>query len=194
MTIERGLIKILVAGDPNVGKTSIVKKAVDNKFSPEKMPSSILEFEVINMGEHSKNYASLQVWDTAGQSKYWPYGRATMSNIDCYVLVYDKTKAETFDNLDYWKKLVKADDNNKKLIFIVGNKSDLSNSQVHSEKAMAWAVNNNAKFIETSAKNGSNISKLFMLIYEHFSMQVVPDDTHEKSHRRRLKEIFLGVR
>jgi len=52
-------------------------------------------------------------------------------------------------------------------VILVGNKSDLEGErEVNREVAKNFAKENNLLFLETSAKNGTNIEKIFQILSE----------------------------
>ncbi|XP_045788389.1 ras-related protein RABD2b isoform X1 [Trifolium pratense] len=78
-------------------------------------------------------------------------------------VVYDVTDQESFNNVKQWLNEIDryASENVNKLL--VGNKSDLSESKVvSSETAKAFADEIGIPFMETSAKNASNVEQAFM--------------------------------
>jgi GTPase SAR1 family protein len=81
------------------------------------------------------------------------------------VLVYDITSRKTFDALKNWiEELVEKAPENI-LIAILANKSDLLRlEEVNIEEAKKYADDNNALFIQTSAKEGTGIKELFDLV------------------------------
>ena len=62
-------IKLLLIGDSNVGKTSILTKYVNNNFTNNYITTIVIEFKIktILIGNYK---VKLQLWDTAGQEKF----------------------------------------------------------------------------------------------------------------------------
>ncbi|KAJ6879318.1 peroxisomal membrane protein 11D [Populus alba x Populus x berolinensis] len=85
------------------------------------------------------------------------------SLISCYQVVYDVTDQESFNNVKQWLNEIDryASDNVNKLL--VGNKSDLTSNKVVSyEQAKAFADEIGIPFMETSAKDATNVEQAFM--------------------------------
>ena len=79
------------------------------------------------------------------------------------IIVYDITDKESFDNVRQWLFEIDryASENVCKLL--VGNKSDLTNKRaVEHDNAKAFADELNIPFLETSAKNSSNVEQAFL--------------------------------
>jgi Ras-related protein Rab-6A len=76
--------------------------------------------------------------------------------------VYDITNRASFLNTSKWIDDVRAERGNDVILMLVGNKTDLADKrQVAIEEGEAKAQEYNVMFIETSAKAGYNIKKLF---------------------------------
>ena len=93
-------------------------------------------------------------WDTYGPERYRSLTKSIIKGSDIVILIYDITSRETFLELDFWIKLVKAEIRNENVIFgIVGNKLDLyDNHQVEKEEGEKKASEINGFFCETSIK------------------------------------------
>ena len=107
----------------------------------------------------------LQVWDTAGQERFKTIVSFYYKGADGIIITYDVTNREEFDNIDkVFEEVQSLADENATLI-LCGNKIDKSDERVIStEEGYSVATKYNVDFIETSAKEGTNISQLFELI------------------------------
>lgn len=156
---------IVFAGDTNVGKTSIINRAVGNSLDSinETVTAGCVQIA------HSCNNRvyELNIMDTAGQEKYRSLIPAFFRNANIVYLVCDVSKKETFDNFDEWMKLIKqsAPDNFK--LVIIGNKCDLVNQRVIFKKdlfqiSMKYEA---STFYETSAISDLSMDYIFEQIY-----------------------------
>ena len=73
----------------------------------------------------SKTNVKLQIWDTAGQEAFKSIIRSYYRGAICTLLVYDITRAKSFDNCVKWLEEIKQYGYEKMLIILIGNKSDL---------------------------------------------------------------------
>ena len=76
--------------------------------------------------------------------------------MDAAILVYDITSERSFNSLSGWLYELKNKAPEKCIFYLVGNKKDLvvhdkGSRKVETRTAKAFAVSNNANFIETSA-------------------------------------------
>ncbi|CAN1333805.1 GTP-binding protein YPTM2 [Linum perenne] len=102
-------------------------------------------------------------WDTAGQERFRTITSSYYRGAHGIIVVYDVTDQESFNNVKQWLNEIDryASENVNKLL--VGNKSDLTSNKVVSyETGKALADELGIPFMETSAKNASNVEDAFM--------------------------------
>ena len=63
------MLTAILIGDTNVGKTCMLIKYVDDKFSPTRIATIGTDFKVKNLVHYSKRI-KIQIWDTAGQERF----------------------------------------------------------------------------------------------------------------------------
>ncbi len=167
------LFKFILIGDSTVGKTCVLTRFVDGWFKAESDPTIGVEFGSKLIKCKSGATVRLQVWDTAGQESFRSITRSYYRGAIGAVLVYDVTNSSSFENLPNWlKDSLEATNQNIGLV-LVGNKSDLeSQRQVDPNKAKQFAKENNLLFLETSAKNGANIEKIFQILSEQILAKI----------------------
>jgi Ras-related protein Rab-1A len=152
--------KVIVCGDPSVGKTSTILRITDNAFIRTYVPTlgvSISEKQINTEDE----YVNLIFWDIAGQSKFEVMRRHFYQGAEAVVVIFDVTNRKSFESVSAWySDIEKHLQLHQETIvgFILGNKEDLINERkVSTEEAIEVAKNLNAKYTETSAKTGKNI-------------------------------------
>ena len=151
---------VILVGDSNVGKTSILKKFVDGDFSTQLTCTINIEFKTKNLKIDKNLYAKLSIYDTAGQEKYRSLTKNYYHKANGVILVFDLSNENSFSKLNSWVKEINENAGNVEGI-LVGNKSDLENRKINKLKAENYAKEKNLKYIETSAKEGTNILLLF---------------------------------
>ena len=156
---------VILVGDSNVGKTSILKKFVDGTFVNKLACTISVEFLAKNLKIDKNLYAKLAIYDTAGQEKYRSLTRQYYHKANGIILVFDLTNETSFTKLNGWIKEINDNAGNVE-VFLVGNKSDLENRKITKIKAENFAKEKKLKYIETSAKEGTNI----LLLFEELSM------------------------
>ena len=153
--------KIIIIGDSGVGKSSILKRAVQNRFDPSYQATIGFEFLLMHFKVNELKI-KLQIWDTCGQEMYRSLVQGFYRNTSLAVIVYDISSKKSYDGLDSWLKDLRQHTEPDIPIFIVGNKSDLDRN-VHTEDAKIFSTSNRAKyFAECSAKTGYNVKDIFI--------------------------------
>jgi Ras-related protein Rab-2A len=156
------LFKFIIVGDSSVGKSNLLLRYLNDKFEDEYQATIGVEFGAKNISIDNIVYR-IQLWDTAGQEQFRSITRAYYQNSVCAIVVYDITNELSFKNIQVWIDDVKAQSPKSIFIMLVGNKTDLENKrEISYEKGLKFAESNNISFIETSAKNGSNVENLFI--------------------------------
>eukprot|EP00029_Vermamoeba_vermiformis_P009686 TRINITY_DN4912_c0_g1_i1.p1 TRINITY_DN4912_c0_g1~~TRINITY_DN4912_c0_g1_i1.p1 ORF type:complete len:202 (+),score=54.64 TRINITY_DN4912_c0_g1_i1:211-816(+) len=154
-------VNIVFAGDPGVGKTSIIGRFKDGVFGEASSATTQGESIKKNITIDGDNI-ELRIWDTGGQERYTNITSSYYRFADLVVMVYDVSNKETFEHLRNWKEQVDRYCPDSSIKMVVGNKTDLS-SVVDSGEASSFASSLGSQSINCSAKEGTNIDKLFEL-------------------------------
>ena len=112
--------------------------------------------------EIDERLIKMQIWDTAGHEKFRTITTSYYKNAHAIIILYDITELSSFEHIKNW--MIEIDKFGKQgvLKIIAGNKKDLEEKrQVSKEMAESYAEKNGIKFIEVSAKDSTNIEKLF---------------------------------
>ncbi|CAF1466495.1 unnamed protein product [Adineta ricciae] len=160
--------KILLIGDSAVGKTSLMFRFADNKFTQTFTPTIGIDFKLKTIYVRDKP-VNLQLWDTAGQEKFFSIVRAYYRNADAVILVYDRTNASSFQSVARWMKTIEENAPGDVFRVLVANKCDLHDCLVVSnEHGRRLANQYHVDYFETSVKSDSQekISRLFYYIAE----------------------------
>lgn len=138
-------INILCIGDESVGKTSMINKCNSKMDSPIK-PTIGVDSVPHDLGD--KPYKSC-IFDASGATKFKFEVKTYVKKTDIFVIFYDITSRQSFQDLDKWIGFISED--SIKSLFIIGNKKDLEdNRSISFEKGNQYAKQHNATFLETS--------------------------------------------
>uniref|UniRef100_A0A671WMI8 Ras homolog family member T2 n=1 Tax=Sparus aurata TaxID=8175 RepID=A0A671WMI8_SPAAU len=147
-------VRILLLGEPKVGKTSLIMSLVGEEF-PEEVPARAEEITI--PADVTPEKVPTHIVDYSGNM--------TRSSANVVCVVYDVTNEETIDKIrTKWIPLVNGDaeKGNKVPIILVGNKSDLrSGSSMETILPIMNQFSEIETCVECSAKNLKNISELF---------------------------------
>ena len=159
-------IKIVLVGESGVGKTSIIKRFVENNFEYNMQPSFGGSFFAKNLVFDDGEKLTLNIWDTAGQEHYRSLTQMFYKDAKVAILVYDITQYNKYDELTkYWYNKVKENSASDIILVLAANKSDLAEQEeVNEENAKKFAEDNNIDFFSVSAKKNYGIKDLFTQI------------------------------
>ena len=161
--MEEIVFNILLLGDSNVGKTSLIIRFIKDKFEENSSSTVGLEFADKEIKINDK-IIRLHILDTAGQEKYKSIAKSAIKRANGIIFVFDLNCKDSFDNIKYWlmSSLEVSNDFNK---ILVGNKYDLTR-EVDKDKVEKLIEKYNFKYFETSAKDGKNVELIFKEIAE----------------------------
>ena len=157
-------IKVVLIGESGVGKTSIISQFTKGVFNQDLMSTNGATFSTKKKEFKDLNkILSFEIWDTAGQEKYRSLAKMFFKDAAVALIVYDITSKKSFDEIkNYWMNLVKENGPKQIIMYIVGNKCDLSEKEVVNEdEVREYADKQNVSFYLTSAKNSIGIDELF---------------------------------
>ena len=158
--------KISVIGESSVGKTSIIKRYVNQSFEKSQQPTIGFE-QYSKMESIEDQQIKLTIWDTAGQERFRSLSTIFYKQTKCIVFVFDYTSKSSFDAFQKFHKEIVDNVDDTIPVIIVGNKFDLTEKfEVKEEDAKNLAIKNGYYFLSTSAKNNTNINELFRHVAE----------------------------
>ncbi|XP_028670751.1 ras-related protein Rab-35 [Erpetoichthys calabaricus] len=157
------LFKLLIIGDSNVGKSSLLLRFADNTFSGSYITTIGVDFKIRTV-EIDGEKVKLQIWDTAGQERFRTITSTYYRNTHGVIIVYDVTNPESFVNVKRWLNEIGQNCDNVCKV-LVGNKNDNpSKKQVETQDARRFSDSMGVPFFETSAKENINVEEMFMAI------------------------------
>eukprot|EP01083_Nonionella_stella_P010953 31135_1 len=159
--LARQKYKLVFLGDECVGKTSIITRFMYDHFDSTYQATIGIDFLSKTMYLEDR-VVRLQLWDTAGQERFRSLIPSYIRDSSVAVVVYDISNRASFLNTQKWIDDVRTERGNDVVIMLVGNKTDVvSRRQVTIEESEKKASELGVMVIETSAKDGLNIKKLF---------------------------------
>ena len=164
------LLKLIVTGEQNSGKTSLVHRISDNEFRQYMDATIGVEFVAIQR-EIKDKVIKYHFWDTAGQENFAPIIKNYYKGVASGFLVIDATDTEWKNHMEKWLKRYNAHKFEESLPLIaILNKIDLER-KVSFEEFKLFADENGMKSYEISVKTGANtkylLDKMTEYILEH---------------------------
>ena len=178
--------KVVILGASGVGKTCIGLRFVKDQFVPYTASTIGASFLVKELSISGQKIM-LQIWDTAGQERFRTISSTYYRGAHGIIVVYDVTEMESFNNVKQWLHEIDryASENVNKLL--VGNKSDLtSKRQVETESAKEFAESVNIPFLETSAKNATNVEDAFMTMAGEIKKRMATAPAMEQGNKSKI--------
>ena len=157
--------KILIIGDTNVGKTSLLIRSQTGSFNPETKNTIGIDFAQKTYVEQGKRY-DLSIWDTAGQERFKSVTKAYYRDAHAAFLVFDLAVPSTLDHIRTWHKslidnLSECNNDVEPILILIGNKND-SIPKVTQEDINAVVSELHIPiYISTSAKTGDHVDDMF---------------------------------
>ncbi len=152
-------VKIILAGDGTVGKTSLLHRYVFNQFIEEHKMT-------IGMDAHAKRTrvpglgpVKIHTWDLAGQPQWSTVRESFYLGSHAMALVFDINQPKTIQHLPDWVEECRSKAPGIPVL-IVANKVDLP-WKVPAGKIRQWAAENSYDYLETSPKTGHNVDTMF---------------------------------
>ena len=179
--------KIIIIGDSGVGKSSLLKRAVQNRFDGSYQATIGFEFLLMHFKVNDLKI-KLQIWDTCGQEMYRSLVQGFYRNTSLAIIVYDISSKKSYEGLDIWLKDLRQHTEENIPVFIIGNKMDLER-QVSAEDAKIFALSNRSIFFtECSAKTGEKVKSIFFEVALHlYSTYKKFNDQNKAPVANRLK-------
>lgn len=156
--------KVVLVGDFGTGKTSLIRRFVDNSFSEDYISTigvSISKKEIISKDKKS----TIMLWDIEGKTDFKPVFTHYLNGSKGFIIVADLTRKKTVDaiseHIEACEKTAPG-----MPICIALNKSDLSDLsdlisvEVDYEEIKALSPNI-VTIVKTSAKKSSGVDEIF---------------------------------
>lgn len=158
--------KIILVGDPGVGKSDLLARFTRNVFDSQPRKTYGISVEMYSMPIDG-NVLKTWIYDIAGRTDTYDARPAT--NIACAVgalLVYDISNRRTFEHMQTWLKEVRDHADSDAVIMLVGTKTDLVDKRrVSTREGEAFAAGNGLRFMETSAADATNVENTFHTLF-----------------------------
>ena len=183
-------IKAILLGEMGVGKTNLIRRAMGlefDKISNSNFGGSYSENDIVVNGVKY----SYKLWDTAGQEKFRSLNKLFIKDSKIIIIVFAINDYKSFTQIDFWLNYVKEILGNSGYILgLVGNKSDLYDSQEIEDKTINEKVKElGIKYKLTSAAMNSEF-KIFLnelltdYIKKYLSKGFIRDNSFVIDNRR----------
>ena len=164
MTAEYAF-KCIVIGPGAVGKSSLVRRFVHDKFELSYKFTIGVDFLAKTVEYEKGRFAKLAIWDVGGQERFKVLRRSFYEGTHGAILVFDLSRVSTFHKMKNWLIDMRNLIEEKVPFIILGNKADLLSEVgevINRNEPKQYAEAEESVYIETSAKTGDNVEKAFV--------------------------------
>lgn len=176
-------VKLVFLGSVAVGKTCLIGKYQNTEFDLQTSPTIGVAFgrTTFTIGNE---IIILEMWDTAGLERFRSLAPMYYRNAKIAVVVYAINDRNSFNSALDWLNEVRYQRDPPAIIALVGNKMDLAGERkIEYDEAKTIAKDMGLLFMETSAKTGDNVDKLFRRLARRF---VYYDKAQSESYHQNI--------
>jgi len=169
------VLKILVAGDGAVGKTTLLYRYVQGFFEDTAKMTIGIDFHLKNLQIGDDSF-QLLLNDFAGQERFRFMLDQWIQGAKGALVLFDVTSMKSFDNIEKWVPIVRKEKPDLPVV-LVASKCDLEDfAAVSDDLAEAACEELNLQgYVKTSAKLDLNVEYLF----EYLILQILRKQNQE---------------
>ncbi|XP_046625874.1 ras-related protein Rab-32-like isoform X1 [Neodiprion virginianus] len=178
------LFKFLIIGDYGVGKTAIVRRYTEGKFSSNYKITIGADFAIKTLDWDPHTKINLQLWDIAGHERFGYMTRVYYKYALAAALVFDISRIATFQSVKKWlvdlrEKITLPDGSNIPVV-LLANKCDIEHSAIPNEQIVKFCKENSiGSWYITSAKENVNIDEAIRYLVENVIKTRVEDQIRD---------------
>lgn len=162
--VDEYLLKICAIGSGSVGKTSLIRRFAEGKFTTNYLPTLGVDITTKQITVDD-NLVKLILVDTAGQEFFGKLRPSYYRGASACLIMFALNEKSSFESIPDWlAEFRKHIPQPSVPIALAGNKKDLVDQrQVTPEEAHSLAKAKDMSYYETSAKlGGSEIEEIFV--------------------------------
>lgn len=194
-TISTYNFKVVLVGNIAVGKSSIIKRYINNKFNKTYFCTVGTELFKKSLLIDKNKEVNLYIWDTCGQERFRTVTRQYYRDTQAILLVFDLTNENSFKDLNSWyDEAFNYINITNCIFFLIGNKCDEAQKICIDDQKIKNFMRNKPKFKEyfqMSAFNGQNINFAFNKICHHLVNKFSGEEIN-KNMREYKKKLQLN--
>ena len=154
----------MLIGDSGVGKSCLLLRFADDTYTESYISTIGVDFKIRTIYDQGKTI-KLQIWDTAGQERFKTITSSYYRGAHGIIVVYDITDQMSFNNVRQWLQEIARYANESVTTLLVGNKCDLHTKRtVPYETGKELAEATGLRFLETSARDATNVEECFLVM------------------------------
>lgn len=190
--------KVTLLGAGGVGKSALTLRIISGVFTPTYNPT-VEDYYRHDTMVDGVGPCVVEILDTAGTEQFASMKQLYMTNCRAFALVYSVDDKASFDEtLDLYQQILSITSNPKEVtVMLIGNKCDLEECtrevEITEGQHAARNIMNNCPFIETSARDGTNVQKFFVSLVALMSGQVKNSASSAVQRRHRASSVSKSL-
>jgi len=162
-------VKVIVVGNGQVGKTSMITRFAKGIFTNEYKKTIGVDFlekrmHMPSLGEE----VTFLLWDTAGQEEYDAITRTYYKGAGCCILAFSTTDRASFDAVESWYHKVRDECGAIQMV-LVQNKVDLMDEAAMEAREVEFIAKKlKLKLYRTCVKDNLNVDEVFTWLGQEF--------------------------
>jgi small GTP-binding protein len=169
--------KVLLVGDPNVGKSSLIRRLLLGEFDEDYRATVGVDLSAAVIELPNRGPVILTIVDLGGQKEFSNLRTHYYKDAHFAILVYDISNRDSFEALPNWYDgMALALNRAHRAIspgMIIGNKADMDAVRAVSiAEGQSYAKSLQWSCTETSAKTGQNVDEIFTWVARHLIGEV----------------------
>ncbi|CAH1783502.1 unnamed protein product [Owenia fusiformis] len=175
-SVSEKLFKIIIIGDPTVGKTSFVQRYVNETYRRDYKGTIGVDFALKVIKWNEETNIKLQLWDIAGQERFTSMTRVYYKDAHACVIMFDLTQKTSFQNSLKWKMDLDSKctlpDGSYIPCVLLANKCDLQHREVEQPEIENFCKENDfIGWTEISVKENLMVEEAMKFLIEEMMMK-----------------------
>ena len=164
------MVRYILIGDSNVGKTSILRQFCERTFHESEKSTIGLDYGERVIRINDKNVL-VQLCDTAGQERFRTHTPSYYRSAMGILLVYSVTDKSSFNSIEIWMKQIRQFAVENIPILILSNKAEVKEKQVSEHQSRALSQRHHVDLLMTSARENINIDTAMVRLYHRIEKE-----------------------
>ena len=174
------LLKLLLVGPENSGKTCLLMRYADDTFSESYITTIGLDFKIKKIEMSNGKSCKLEMWDTAGQERFRTMTSMYYRGAHVVMIVVALDDPEWKKHMQAFIDLAKNHGSENMKIAVVGNKKDVDRI-VECEEISKVVDGLGLPYYEVSSKSGENVNETYLNIVNEATREMFKFSWNDKA-------------
>ena len=169
MTRAEDGLKVILLGNTNVGKSTLMVRLLTGTFEAQEKPTLSGSWGALKLQRPDGETMLFKVWDTAGQERYRGITKIYYRDVAVAFLVYDVSDSSSFAGVEYFYDDLRNHTASEPVCFVIANKIDLESEadEDFTQRVESFVTEKGLLTFAVSAKEGTGIDGLLEALVEN---------------------------